>query len=113
MQVDMDICEGGVWATCGTLEPEKSFWYIISFRWTNGTCRYTTVAETPPIVSVDNADGNRITIEWLEIGEAWKKFGVPMSPDGNTVTKFERLLEESHKWASQIKPGNLRKWMHV
>jgi hypothetical protein len=28
MQAAMDIWEGGLWATGGALEPEKSFWYI-------------------------------------------------------------------------------------
>jgi hypothetical protein len=29
MQADMDTWEGGLWATGGALEPEKSCWYLI------------------------------------------------------------------------------------
>jgi hypothetical protein len=96
MQAGMDTWEGDLQATGGALEPEKSFWYVISFRWISGTWRYSTVAETPASVSAQNADGNRVTLQRLE---ARKPLGVTAAPDGNKVAEFERLLRESQKRA--------------
>jgi hypothetical protein len=35
MQAAMDTWEGGLWATGGALDPEKSCWYLIQFFWKN------------------------------------------------------------------------------
>jgi hypothetical protein len=109
MQTAMDTWEGGSRATGGALKPEKEFWYIISFQWTQCMWRYGTVAETPTSVSVLNAAGNMVVLDWLEVNEARKTLGVTTAPDGNITTEYELPLRESHKWASQVKSGNLRK----
>jgi hypothetical protein len=36
MQAAMDTWEGGLRATGGALDPEKSCWYLIRFCWKNG-----------------------------------------------------------------------------
>jgi hypothetical protein len=40
IQSAMDTWEGGLRATGGALEPEKSFWYLIRFLWKNGQWAY-------------------------------------------------------------------------
>jgi hypothetical protein len=42
----MDTREGGIRATGGALEPEKSFWYLIRFCWKYGQGTYVSKEET-------------------------------------------------------------------
>jgi hypothetical protein len=46
MQDGLDLWEGLIKATGGALVPEKSFWYLIDFKWSKGKWRYATVEET-------------------------------------------------------------------
>lgn len=34
-------------ATSGALVPEKTFWYVVDFKWAGGHWRYKTISETP------------------------------------------------------------------
>jgi hypothetical protein len=72
MQADMDTREGGLWATGGALEPEKSFWYLIRFCWKNGQWAYVSNAYTPASISVRNHAEDRVELECLEVKEARK-----------------------------------------
>jgi hypothetical protein len=47
MQASMATWEGGLRATGGALEPEKSFWYLIRFFWNNGQWAYVSKEDTP------------------------------------------------------------------
>jgi hypothetical protein len=47
LQAAMDTCEGGLWATGGSLEPVKSCWYLIRFLWKNGQWAYVSTEDTP------------------------------------------------------------------
>jgi hypothetical protein len=47
MQAAMDTWEGGLRATRGALEPEKSFWYLLRFCWKNGQWAYVSNEDTP------------------------------------------------------------------
>jgi hypothetical protein len=72
MQAAMDTWEGGLRATGGALEPEKSFWYLIQFCWNNGQWAYVSNEETPASISVRNHAGDRVELEPLEVTEARK-----------------------------------------
>jgi len=42
MQVALDLWNQGLSATGGSLIPEKSFWYLIDFKWAAGRWKYAT-----------------------------------------------------------------------
>jgi hypothetical protein len=67
MQADMDTWEGGLRATGGALEPEKSCWYLIRFCWKNGQWAYVSNEDTPASISVRNHAGDRVELERLEV----------------------------------------------
>jgi hypothetical protein len=108
MQAAMDTWEGGLRATGGSLEPEKSFGYLIRFCWKNGQWAYVSNEDTPASISVRNHAGDRVELERLEVTEAQKTLGVKTSPTGDNMAQFEHMLDASQKWAAQIKAINLR-----
>jgi hypothetical protein len=80
MQADMDTWEGGLRATGGVLESEKSFWYLIRFCWKNRQWAYVSKEDTPAYISVHNHAGDRVEIERLEVTESPKTLGVKTAP---------------------------------
>jgi hypothetical protein len=108
MQAAMDTWEGGLRATGGALEPEKSFWYLIRFCWKNGQWAYVSNEDTLASTSYRNHAGDRVELESLEVTEARKILGVKTAPTGDNTAQFEHMLEASQKWAAQIKASNLR-----
>jgi hypothetical protein len=38
MQKNIDLWTGGLASTGGQLEPKKTYWYNIDFRWSQGKC---------------------------------------------------------------------------
>jgi hypothetical protein len=108
IQAAMDTWEGGLRATGGALEPEKSFWYLIRFFWKNGQWAYVSNEYTPASISVRNHAGNRVELERLEVTESRKTLGVKTAPTGDNAAQFEHMLEASQKLAAQIKASNLR-----
>jgi hypothetical protein len=45
MQDGLDLWEGLLKATGGALVPAKSYWYLIDFKWKNGSWKYATTEE--------------------------------------------------------------------
>jgi hypothetical protein len=59
MQDIVDLWEGGIQATSGALEPSKSYWYLIDFKWIPQTLRwdYKTKAEVIGEIYLQNPKG--------------------------------------------------------
>jgi hypothetical protein len=62
MQAVMDTWEGGLRATGGTLEPEKSFWYLLQFFLINRQWAYVSKEDTHASISVRNHEGDRVEL---------------------------------------------------
>jgi hypothetical protein len=56
MQNGLDLWEGLLKATGGALIPEKSYWYLIDFKWHNGVWKYSMTAETPFDLTMKDKD---------------------------------------------------------
>jgi hypothetical protein len=69
MQRSLDLWAGGLAATGGQLEPEKTFWYNIRFQWSNGKWRYEAKQEFPTTLTMYNPDGTRSILEQVEVWE--------------------------------------------
>jgi hypothetical protein len=67
MEAAMDTWEGGLRATGGALELEKSFWYLIRFSWKNGQLDYVSKEDIPASISVCNHLDDRVELERLEV----------------------------------------------
>jgi hypothetical protein len=65
MQRALDTWEGALRATGGAIVPEKSFWYLIGFQWTEGKWKYKDKQMAPASLSVKDCDGHRVQLERL------------------------------------------------
>jgi hypothetical protein len=67
----MDTWEGGIRATGGALEPSKSHWYLLDFKWIpKQLCwNYQMIHELPGTLQVRNPQGKRETLERVEINK--------------------------------------------
>jgi hypothetical protein len=109
MQRSLDLWSGGLATTGGQLEPLKTFWYNISFIWSNGSWRYASKQEVPTSLTMLNSDGSRSTLEQVEVWEGRRTLGVRLAPDGNNQAEFVHLREQCNQWADKIRSGMLPK----
>jgi hypothetical protein len=97
MQSAMDTWQGGIRATGGAMEPEKSCWYLLRFCWKNGQWAYVSTEDTPASMSVRNNAGDRVELERLELMESCKTLVVKTAPTGYNMAQFEHMFEVSQK----------------
>ena len=63
MHGQVDHWEGGLRASGGALREDKSFWYLINFKWKDRKWEYKTIADTPGELTVPVDQGHRETIQ--------------------------------------------------
>ena len=84
MQHTMNLWEGGVRATGGALVPEKSFWYLVDFKWCQGNWSYATAEDCPASLTLRDATGHLCILERLSPSEVRRTLGVRLALDGNS-----------------------------
>jgi hypothetical protein len=97
MQQALDLWEGGIRATGGAIVPEKSHWYLIDFKWSQGNWKYKTEVDAPAQLRVRDCDGNVAPFERLSVTEARQTLGVKLAPDGNNQAQFTKLRDAVNK----------------
>jgi hypothetical protein len=83
MQQGLDLWEGLLKATGGALVPEKSYWYLIDFKWKDGGWKYATTEETQFELTMKDKDDVRHILLRLPVNEARRSLGYRAAPDGN------------------------------
>jgi hypothetical protein len=84
LQQAVDTWEGGLKATCGALVPEKTFWYLIDFKWISGSWFYQSIDDHPGSIFINDIQGKRKELRRCEVWDAQETLGVCLAPDGNT-----------------------------
>ena len=107
MQDAIDHWEGGLRASGGALVPSKSHWYLVDFKWKNGTWRYCTVADNPGDITMRDHTGERVPLDRVEVTAARKSLGIMISGDCSWKAETARLLQASQLWQAQIQAGHL------
>ena len=111
MQGAINAWEGGIRSTGGSIVPEKSFWYLIDFKWKSGKWRYSTPDETPGRLTVRDLHGVDRTLRRLHHTEAERTLGVYISPDGNMSTQAKILRSKASAWAEMTRTGLIPRWL--
>jgi hypothetical protein len=93
----------------GSLEPTKSFWYLLSFEWQHGCWRQTQIDESPATIKVKDADGILVELSRLETHESRKTLGAETAPDGLSDEEFERMLALTEAWREKVRASYLQK----
>ena len=99
--------QGGIHASGGALVPEKSHWYFIDFKWSQGRPSYKTVRETPLDIRIRDLNGNDQQLRQLEPWEAERTLGVRLAPDGNMKTQASHMRSIAETWSDHIRSGHL------
>jgi hypothetical protein len=107
MQDALDHWEGGLRTSGGALVPSKSHWYLVDFKWKNGSWRYCSIADCPGDISMRDHAGSRATLARVEVTEARKSVGIMIAGDCNWKAEEARLLRASVLWKSHVKAGHL------
>ena len=94
-QEQVDYWEGLLRSTGGALEPAKTFWYLIDFKWTGNRWEYHSVADSPGEVTMRLPDSQeRVTLRRLEPDEASKTLGIHIAMDGNQEAQTQYLKDK-------------------
>jgi hypothetical protein len=109
MQHALTTWEGGLRATGGALEPSKTFWYGIDFRWTGADWRYKRASEIPFTLEAKNPSGDLVNVERVEVTEARRTLGVRLAPNGGNQVELNYLKAEASRWANLLMSGHLGK----
>ncbi|CAJ1956966.1 unnamed protein product [Cylindrotheca closterium] len=84
---------GGIWATGGAINPEKSFWWLIDFEWDarNGQWRFRRKCSAAPEFDLK-------ILRRLEPDDSERTLGVMLSP-------LEITMHRRHSWSLKLKSG--------
>jgi hypothetical protein len=91
--------EGGVKATGGALRPDKSYWWLLDFRWTGSKWVYRKQAEMPGELTVLDADGNVTPLKCLDPHQAGKTLGIYLAMDTPVDSSGSPLHGYNISWA--------------
>jgi hypothetical protein len=109
LQQAVDTWEGGLKATCGAIVPEKTFWYLIDFKWSSGFCTYKTIEDSPSSIFVNDISGQRQEIRRCQPYDAQETLGIFLAPDGNYRQQLNKMLQIATKWADGMRSGRIPK----
>jgi hypothetical protein len=109
MQNVMNTWEGGIRATGGALEPSKSHWYLIDFKWIPQRLRwdYRLLDELPGTLRVRNPQGHQEILERVEVNQGRVSLGINIAPDGSQEGERLFLLEKIQLWISKFKANHM------
>jgi hypothetical protein len=109
MQNGLDLWEGLLKATGGALVPDKSYWYLIDFKWKNGAWKYTTMEETEFELTMKDKDELCHALSRLPVHEACRSLGYCAAPDGNRRAQVEYMRSVAVDWSDKLRAGHLTK----
>ena len=95
MQEAVATWEGCLAASGGALSPQKSFWYLIDYRWTGDQWVYRTKEEMTATVQMHDEQGTLQTLQRHEPAHPEKSLGMLTAPDGSMESfKLDKAGEQ-------------------
>jgi len=110
MQKAVTQWDGLLWASGGTLVPEKCFWYLVDFEYTNNKWKYKKCNQAPSQITMLDSSRKQVTIQWLKPSEARWTLGVRLALDGNMETELTYLVDMAKTWQHKMKNSRLGRW---
>jgi hypothetical protein len=109
LQLAVDTWEGGLKVTGGALGPDKSYWYLVSFKWTGGRWSYSSITDNPAVLYMNDINKTQKTVRCIPTHQAQETLGVWISPNGCTKTQTEKMIEKANLWADHMCTGVITK----
>jgi len=88
MQEGLDQWEQGLRTSGGTLSAIKSHWTLINFEWKGENWKYSSCAEQPATLQMNDHMGNHLQLQRMESHQAEQMLGVRLVADGNNFGKY-------------------------
>jgi len=102
-QESQTMLEGLIKATGGSLNPTKSFWWLVDFKWSHRRWSLKTIEQSPAIITVKNANNTTETLERLQPNETKLILGVFQGPLNDGKEQTEKLREKMIQFVSKIR----------
>ncbi len=109
LQAAIDTWESSLKATCGAIVPEKTVWWLVSFKWSGNSWSYVSIQDSPGDLLVNDLHNNRKIITRLESGQAYETLGVFLAPDGNSRQQIDKMSAAVTNWTDHLRTGSLTK----
>ena len=112
VQSALDLWSGGISATGGAINPAKSFWWLIDFKWrpSSGNWVFRRKAEMPGDLELCAPNGQWATLRRLQPDEAERTLGVMMAPLETGASQHLALREKAKDWAARFRPRHLLRY---
>jgi hypothetical protein len=105
-QAMVDCWEENLRVTGGGIHPEKSFWYLLDYKWDKKAHKwlYNTFDNAPGKITIKEPNTEtRAVLEWLEPHTARVTLGVDCVPNGNQAPEREHLRKKAEIFADNYR----------
>ena len=99
------------WETCarvsgGAVVPNKSWFGLVEFEWTDGEWRYATDLNEIPLL-VKDAVGVETPLKLLAPDEAKRMLGVFLAIDGSNTVQIKHMRNIAEGWYDKVRTGHI------
>ena len=105
---------GGIRATGGAINPDKSFWWLIDFEWDSraGTWKFRDNKSMLPDfqLHIPGLTGDLEPLPRLEPNHSERTLGVMLAPLENQQAQIAHLKAKAVEWAEELRPDNLHRY---
>jgi len=96
LQEANDTWEASLKATCGALVPEKTVWWLVSFKWSGTSWSYASIQDSPGELYVNDISEARKAIKRLEPHQGLRNTRRLPSPGWQPRTSVSKNEDSSH-----------------
>ena len=102
------------WEKCthvsgGAVVPEKSWYGLVQFEWTDGEWAYKSDVKDAG-VCVSDLDGNEKELQCLSPHEAKRMLGVFLAIDGSNDVQIKHMRKIAEVWYEKVRVGHLSRY---
>ncbi len=110
LQKLIDTWEQAAKVTGGALEPLKSWWYLVSFKWDKGLWTYCNKEDIADF-ELKTKDKNDVEqkLQYLEVNSAEEMLGVFIAPDGNNDAQIKKMTDKAVEYGEMVRAGYLQR----
>lgn len=105
---------GGIRATGGAVNPDKSFYWLFDWEWdpAHGSWKFRPNSKAAPNfqVLIPGLSGRLEPLKRLAPSESERTLGVMMAPLENEQAQIDHVSSMAKEWAESIRPGHLQRY---
>jgi len=91
LQQTIDTWENNLKATYSAIAPDKTVWWLFSFKWQGNHWQYMSIQDAPGELYIIDVNGVWQQLKRLEPSQAYEMLGVFLAPDCNQHVQLDKL----------------------